>query len=639
MDCKILSQAYQEIARETSLPKLLLKALNILRDNTEAQWGCILLKSEDEWLIEAISAVNDELLSVLQSNSLSFCLSKSIIHNVANHQKVILLNDALNEVEFNQEPYIQAQQPRAILCAPLSDRGKLEAIVYLENNCGSRVFTPKHLENLQLLSAPIAIATANIRLQQKLWGDRQRIHQFLEVLPVGVEVLDAKDQLYYTNQRAKELRATGIVAEVATNRPVETKTNDPTQNANVSLAVLTQEQDTKIDEPDKKITLVESWSNSIANERGETVYVINAFQDITEHKKAEQLLAEYSRTLELQVTERTLELSQALENLKTAQNKLIQSEKMVALGQLVAGVAHEINTPLGVIRASSFNNIKALGEFLEQMPQLFVKLSASEQDLFFAFLEKSFNSESQISSREKRKLKRDLQAQLQARSIARARHIANILSDIGIHQEIEPFLPLLKSPDVDLILQLAYNLARLYSNSNNSIIAIERASKVVFALKNYARYDPTGEKQQVDITEGIETVLELYHNQLKQGIEVIRDYPSLPLIFCYPDELIQVWTNLIHNAIQAMRGKGKLEISMEQQNEQIIVKITDSGCGIPEDIKDKIFQPFFTTKPMGEGSGLGLDIARKIIDKHQGDIEVESVPGCTTFQVKLPIKL
>ena len=86
-----------------------------------------------------------------------------------------------------------------------------------------------------------------------------------------------------------------------------------------------------------------------------------------------------------------------------------------------------------------------------------------------------------------------------------------------------------------------------------------------------------------------------------------------------------------------MKGKGKLEISLEQDNEQIIVKITDSGSGIPEDIKDKIFQPFFTTKPMGEGSGLGLDIARKIIDKHQGYITVESQPGRTTFQVKLPI--
>ena len=441
----------------------------------------------------------------------------------------------------------------------------------------------------------------------------------------------SEEKLYYTNQRAKELRASGIVAEI-TPQP-----NHSDANNNPSVGTLRQQHQKTINDSENKITLVESWSNSIANEQGETIYIINAFQDITEQKKAEQLLAEYNRTLELQVTERTVELSQALENLTTAQNKLIQSEKMVALGQLVAGVAHEINTPLGVMRASSYNNIKALSEFLEQMPQLFPQLSSPEQDLFFAFLEKSLKSESQINSRQKRKLKRDLLAHLQDQGLEKARHITNILTDIGIYQDIDPFLPLLKSDKVDLILQLAYNLARLHSNSNNTIIAIERASKVVFALKNYARYDPTGKKQQVDITEGIETVIELYHNQLKQGIEVIRDYPSLPLIFCYPDELMQVWTNLIHNAIQAMKGKGKLEISIEQDNQQIIVKITDSGSGIPEDIKDKIFQPFFTTKPMGEGSGLGLDIARKIIDKHQGDITVESQPGRTTFQVKLPI--
>ena len=637
MDCQTLSQAYQEITRETYLDKLLFKAIDILRDITEAQWGLILIESEEQWLVKAISAVDRNILSDLQANLINKHLAQSLIDKVANSQEIILLNNNMSEVKNSDKHHNQAQSNQSILCAPISDRGKLKAIVYLAHNDSSQGFTPQHLESLQLLCDPLAIAITNTQRQQQLRTNQKRIHQFLEGLPVGVEVLDAQDQLNYTNQRAKELRATGIVAEAATNLTAEAETNYSTQKPDFSLAMLTQKQDNH--EPDNKITLVESWSNSIANERGETVYIINAFQDISEHKKAEQLLAEYNRALELQVTERTLELSQALANLQNAQNKLIQSEKMVALGQLVAGVAHEINTPLGVIRASSYNNIKALGEFLEQMPQLFPRLSPPEQDLFFAFLDKAFQSEAQISSREKRKLKRDLLAQLQDRGIPKARHIANILTDIGIYQNIDPFLPLIKSADVDLILQLAYNLARLHSNSNNSIIAIERASKVVFALKNYARYDPTGEKQQVDITEGVETVLELYHNQLKQGIEVIRDYPSLPLIFCYPDELIQVWTNLIHNAIQAMKGKGKLEISMEQQNEQIIVKITDSGCGIPEDIKDKIFQPFFTTKPMGEGSGLGLDIARKIIDKHQGDVTVESVPGCTTFQVKLPIKL
>ena len=347
-------------------------------------------------------------------------------------------------------------------------------------------------------------------------------------------------------------------------------------------------------------------------------------------------LTECNRTLKRQVENLALQLSEEREHLQTVQNRLIQNEKMVSLGQLLAGVAHEINTPLGVIRASSENNLIALSEFLSQMPQIFARLSSQKQNLFFAFLEKSFYSESQISSQEKRQLKRNLQTQLEQQGIAQARYIVNILADIGIYQEIDPFLPLLQSENANSIVQLAYNLARLYRNTNNAIIVTKRVSKVLFALKNYARYDPTDIKQQVDIVEGIETVLDLYCNQLKQGVEIVRDYSSLPPIYCYPDRLIQVWTNLVHNGIQAMQGKGRLEISIRQQDEQIVVRISDSGCGIPIDIKDKIFQPFFTTKSMGEGSGLGLDICRKIIDKHQGDITVESKPGCTTFQVRLP---
>jgi signal transduction histidine kinase len=159
---------------------------------------------------------------------------------------------------------------------------------------------------------------------------------------------------------------------------------------------------------------------------------------------------------------------------------------------------------------------------------------------------------------------------------------------------------------------------------------------VVFALKTYARYDNTGKKQYVQLSEGIDTVLELYQNQLKHNIELQKEYAEVEAIACYPDELIQVWTNLIHNALQAMENAGQLMIKIQPADQGVVVKIIDSGCGIPEEIKSRIFEPFFTTKPAGEGSGLGLDIVKKIVDKHHGSITVESVPGNTTFMVTLP---
>jgi two-component system, NtrC family, sensor kinase len=145
------------------------------------------------------------------------------------------------------------------------------------------------------------------------------------------------------------------------------------------------------------------------------------------------------------------------------------------------------------------------------------------------------------------------------------------------------------------------------------------------------------------VVDGIETVLTLYSNSLKQGIELHQQYQSVPDIACYPDELNQVWTNLLHNAIQAMKGKGEMTIVVQTQERNsrphILVEVIDSGCGIPPEVLPKIFTPFFTTKPMGEGSGLGLDIVKKIIDKHQGTIEATSQPGRTVFQVWLPMDL
>lgn len=331
------------------------------------------------------------------------------------------------------------------------------------------------------------------------------------------------------------------------------------------------------------------------------------------------------------------ELSETLDHLRATQAQLIQSEKMAALGQLIAGIAHEVNTPLGAIRASISNISHALNDSIRQLPELFQRLNQEQQQDFLALVERALQGEASLSSREERRAKRALRNHLEDLDIAEADLIADMLVDMGIYDNVDEFIPFFQAGDISFILQAAYNLSSQQKNSQNITTAVERASKVVFALKSYARYDQSDTMLEANVTEGIDVVLTIYHNQLKRGIEVTKNYQSVPNILCLPDELNQVWTNLIHNAIQAMDNQGELAISVFQQNDQVVVQITDSGPGIPEKIKERIFEPFFTTKPAGEGSGLGLDIVRKIVAKHQGKIEVDSQPGHTTFSVILPI--
>ncbi|MBW9231317.1 GHKL domain-containing protein [Leptospira santarosai] len=345
-------------------------------------------------------------------------------------------------------------------------------------------------------------------------------------------------------------------------------------------------------------------------------------------------LVELTETLEEKVKTRTLEL-------ENAQSQLIMSEKMASLGIMVAGIAHEINTPAGVINGAADNLDQNMNYLIQNIFDIVLlakhrRLRKNFELALLHILRDKKNSE--LDSREKFRLKKKLKEEMEGMDFnpALSSELSNFIIENQIGEERKYIYNVILKDDDRGYLMLK-NASHINRNIKNIRYAIRNIVRIVKALKSYSHLDQSKTLSPANILEGLENTLVILNNQIKYGIKVVRNFREIPSVICNPDELNQVWTNLIQNAIQALKGKGKIEISVFPQNDFVVVEIEDDGPGIPVKIQDRIWDPFFTTKDQGEGTGLGLGIAKGIVEKHKGKITLTSHPGKTIFRIELPV--
>jgi len=312
--------------------------------------------------------------------------------------------------------------------------------------------------------------------------------------------------------------------------------------------------------------------------KDETV-ILFMVRDITRRKQAEEMV----RSMMSELEAKNCELQNAHEALTASQRHLIQQEKMASIGQLAAGVAHEINNPVGFV----MSNINTMGKFVDRLYQ-FINIQSDALGALSGHTEDAA------------RLAKDVEEK------ARRLKIDYVLNDMkNIIQE--------------------------------SLEGADRVKRIVQDLKSFSRLDEA-ELKPNDINKGIESTINVVWNELKYKTVVKKEYGRIPLVRCNLGQLNQVFMNLLLNAAQAIEGQGTITVKTAVNDGHIEVVISDTGCGIPEDKINRIFEPFFTTKEVGKGTGLGLSIAYDIVKKHNGALSVSSEVGKgTTFTVSIPV--
>ncbi len=323
----------------------------------------------------------------------------------------------------------------------------------------------------------------------------------------------------------------------------------------------------------------------IRDEAGDIFYFLGVKEDITERKMVEEQLyqtvsssTQLASSLEMknfELEKAQKKLDAAYRQLKDAQSQMLQREKMASIGQLAAGVAHEINNPMGFISS----NLHSFGKYLEKIEAYIDGL----EDL----------------------LKRDESLWSAGQELRKKAKIEYLLEDCG-----------------DLLAE--------------SFEGAERVRKIVQNLKTFSHVD-AAQEQLADLNQCLDDTINIAWNEIKYKATLTRDFGEIPTILCCPQELNQVFMNILINAAQAIEAEGEIIVATSADDNWVQVEIKDNGAGIPEEIQARIFEPFFTTKKVGEGAGLGMSISYEIVKKHGGQIEMESKRGNgTTFRILLP---
>ncbi|BAY23413.1 two-component hybrid sensor and regulator [Calothrix sp. NIES-2100] len=591
LDFTSVLKAAIAISSSLELDTLISSLTRIILENSGAKKVVLLLPQDNTWQVRAITWIDErEIQTLLAPQSLDNCadIPNEIIYYVKNTQKTIALNNCQTDIPGLMGKYMLEHQPQSVLCTPIINQGHLLGILYLENQLTNGVFTSDRLSVLKFLCAQAAISLDNSQLYHHLQEREKFLSSIYEGVGCLIFVVDVRDgeQFEYTGWSKSCELAVGIpAAQVLGKTPQELHPKD--QGTAVYKNYLRCYQ-TGIAVTYEECLIFngeETWwlttLSPLKDETGKVYRLIGTTINISDRRQAEKAVSEKSQAL-----------TTALDDLQQAQLKIVQSEKMSALGNLVAGVAHEMNNPLGFI-SSSLKQAKPT--------------------------------------------------------------ITDIVTHLQLYQENFPnhsneIIDHAEEIDLDYILE---DIPKVM---DAMVMACDRLKNISTSLRTFSRADkdykvPFNIHEGID-----STILILKHrlkaNEQRPAIEVKTEYGKLPQIECFPGQLNQVFMNILANAIDALdetnHGRSFAEIQARPNRitvktslaeNQVKIIIADNGKGMGEDIITKIFDHLFTTKAVGKGTGLGLAIARQIVEEtHAGKLRCNSVLGeGTEFLIELPI--